>query len=187
MLTLRKTSASFGLDLGEIDEAPPPAAHEVTVAVEAAGICGSDVHAYEWTDGYGFMVPHLPVVMGHEFAGIVVKAGAASGVREGARVTVMPGIQCGVCANCLRDDQRNCLNRASIGPLVTLTSPALAHWVTRTNAKATIKHRVQRRTIMGVAPGRFLIRLVQVHKVAGIAAERLATPGSRGARCRARR
>ena len=115
MLTLRKTSASFGLDLGEIDEAPPPAAHEVMVAVEAAGICGSDVHAYEWTDGYGFMVPHLPVVMGHEFAGIVVKAGAASGVREGARVTVMPGIQCGVCANCLRDDQRNCLNRASIG------------------------------------------------------------------------
>lgn len=115
MLTLRKTAAAFGLDLGEIAEAPSPAAHEVTVEVEAAGICGSDVHAYEWTDGYGFMVPHLPVVMGHEFAGRIVKAGAGAGVAEGTRVTVMPGVQCGVCPNCRRGDQRNCQNRASIG------------------------------------------------------------------------
>ncbi len=115
MLTLRKTSAAFGLDLGDIAEAASPAAHEVTVRVEAAGICGSDVHAYEWTDGYGFMVPHLPVVMGHEFAGLVVKAGAAAGVREGARVTVMPGIDCGVCGPCACGDFRNCANRASIG------------------------------------------------------------------------
>ena len=115
MLTLRKTSAGFGLNLGEIDEAPSPAAREVTVEVEFAGICGSDVHAYEWTEGYGFMVPHLPIVMGHEFAGRVVKAGAAAGVKEGTRVTVMPGIDCGVCPNCARGDSRNCQNRASIG------------------------------------------------------------------------
>ncbi len=115
MLTLRKTSAGFGLNLGAIDEAPSPAAREVTVEVEFAGICGSDVHAYEWTEGYGFMVPHLPIVMGHEFAGRVVKAGAAAGVKEGTRVTVMPGIDCGVCPNCARGDSRNCQNRASIG------------------------------------------------------------------------
>jgi threonine dehydrogenase-like Zn-dependent dehydrogenase len=35
--------------------------------MEAVGICGSDVHAYEWADGYDFMVPHLPVTMGREF------------------------------------------------------------------------------------------------------------------------
>lgn len=115
MLTLRKTSATFGLDLGEIEPAPSPGALEVTVAVEAAGICGSDVHAYEWTDGYGFMVPHLPVVMGHEFAGRIVAAGAGSGAVEGTRVTVMPGVDCGVCAACRRGDSRNCSNRASIG------------------------------------------------------------------------
>ena len=115
MLTLRKPPAGFGLNLGAIDEAPSPAAREVTVEVEFAGICGSDVHAYEWTEGYGFMVPHLPIVMGHEFAGRVVKAGAAAGVKEGTRVTVMPGIDCGVCPNCARGDSRNCQNRASIG------------------------------------------------------------------------
>jgi threonine dehydrogenase-like Zn-dependent dehydrogenase len=115
MLTLRKTTAGFGLDLGEIADAPSPAAHEVTVHVEAAGICGSDVHAYEWTDGYGFMVPHLPIVMGHEFAGRIVKAGAASGAKEGTAVTVMPGVQCGVCVNCRRGDLRNCMNRSAIG------------------------------------------------------------------------
>ena len=64
MLTLRKTAAAFGLDLGETGAAPSPGPRKVTVHVEADGIRGSDVHAYEWTDGYQFMVPHLPVVMG---------------------------------------------------------------------------------------------------------------------------
>jgi threonine dehydrogenase-like Zn-dependent dehydrogenase len=115
MLTLRKTKPGFGLDLAEAAEAPPPGAGEVTVRVENAGICGSDVHAYEWTDGYGFMVPHLPVVMGHEFAGRVAAAGAGAALAEGTAVTVMPGIACGSCSACLRGDQRNCLRRQAIG------------------------------------------------------------------------
>ena len=115
MLTLRKTKPGFGLDLFDGTDAPDPAPSDVTIRVESAGICGSDVHAYEWTDGYGFMVPHLPIVMGHEFAGHIVKAGAGSVLPEGARVTVMPGVDCGVCANCRRGNARNCLNRAAIG------------------------------------------------------------------------
>lgn len=69
MLTRRKTKPGFGLDLFDGTEPPTPSAGEVTVRIEAAGICGSDVHAYEWSDGYGFMVRHLPITMGHEFAG----------------------------------------------------------------------------------------------------------------------
>ncbi|PPQ35851.1 zinc-dependent alcohol dehydrogenase [Rhodopila globiformis] len=115
MLTLRKTRPGFGLDLADAAEAPRPGAGEVTVRVENAGICGSDVHAYEWTDGYGFMVPHLPVVMGHEFAGRVVAAGAGTALAEGTAVTVMPGIACGACSACARGDQRNCLRREAIG------------------------------------------------------------------------
>ncbi len=115
MLTLRKSKPGFGLDLFEGVEAPAPAAGDVTVRVEHAGICGSDVHAYEWTDGYGFMVPYLPITMGHEFAGYVVRAGAGVTMAEGTRVTVMPGVDCGVCANCLRGNQRNCLRRTAIG------------------------------------------------------------------------
>ena len=115
MLTLRKTEPGFGLDLFDGAEAPDPSATDVTIRVENAGICGSDVHAYEWTDGYGFMVPHLPIAMGHEFAGHIVKAGAAAVLLEGTRVTVMPGVDCGVCANCRRGNARNCLSRSAIG------------------------------------------------------------------------
>jgi threonine dehydrogenase-like Zn-dependent dehydrogenase len=115
MLTLRKTKPGFGLELFDGPPAAPPAPGQVTIRVENAGICGSDVHAYEWTDGYGFMVPHLPVTMGHEFAGRVIAAGPGASVAEGTLVTVMPAVTCGVCANCARGDQRNCLNRQSIG------------------------------------------------------------------------
>lgn len=115
MLTLRKTKPGFGLDMADGPEAPGPAAGHVTVSVENAGICGSDVHAYEWTDGYGFMVPHLPVTMGHEFAGRIAAVGDGVALAEGTAVTVMPGVACGTCVNCARGDQRNCLRRSAIG------------------------------------------------------------------------
>jgi threonine dehydrogenase-like Zn-dependent dehydrogenase len=115
MQTLRKTKAGFGLDLTEDDAAPLPQAGEVRIRVENAGICGSDVHAYEWTDGYGFMVPHLPVIMGHEFAGRIETVGAGVSIAAGSAVTVIPMVACGQCANCLRGDSRNCMQRGAIG------------------------------------------------------------------------
>jgi 2-desacetyl-2-hydroxyethyl bacteriochlorophyllide A dehydrogenase len=115
VITLRKSKPGFGLDLFDAADAPDPSSTDVTLRVENAGICGSDVHAYEWTDGYGFMVPHLPITMGHEFAGHIVRAGADSVLPEGTRVTVMPGVDCGVCANCRRGNARNCLSRSAIG------------------------------------------------------------------------
>ena len=115
MLSLRKTTAGFGLSLGEQPDALPPGPGEVVVQVEAAGICGSDVHAYEWSGGYEFMVPHLPLVMGHEFAGRVLKNGTGSPFQPGQRVAVIPFVACGRCARCLSDDARNCLNREGIG------------------------------------------------------------------------
>ena len=70
MPALRKTRPGFGRDLFDGTEPPNTVSvGEVTVRVQAAGICGSDVHACEWSGGYGFMVPHLPIAMGHEFAG----------------------------------------------------------------------------------------------------------------------
>src|ERR1700679_183694 len=115
MLTLRKTQAGFGLDLAEGADAPPPGDGEVVVRVENAGICGSDVHAYEWTDGYDFMVPHLPVTMGHEFAGRIAAIGPDVSIAQGTAVTVMPGVDCGTGVNCRRGDRRNCLQRTAIG------------------------------------------------------------------------
>lgn len=95
MLALRKTQAGFGIEALDVPEPGAPAPGEVTVRVEAVGICGSDVHAYEWTDGYGHMVPHLPLTMGHEFAGRVVAVGAGVAVAEGTRVSVHPRLERG--------------------------------------------------------------------------------------------
>lgn len=115
MLALRKTEAGFGLSFQEVPPAQPPGPGEVILQVEAAGICGSDVHAYEWTGGYEFMVPKLPLTMGHEFSARVHRTGTGSGLREGDRVCVIPFVYCGACANCRAGDTRNCLNREGIG------------------------------------------------------------------------
>jgi 2-desacetyl-2-hydroxyethyl bacteriochlorophyllide A dehydrogenase len=43
--------------------------------VKACGICGSDVHIYEWTPGYDVMIPYMPLILGHEFSGEVIEVG----------------------------------------------------------------------------------------------------------------
>lgn len=115
MLTLRKLQPAFGLNAEDAPEPPAPQAGEVMLQVENVGICGSDVHAYEWTEGYGFMTRRLPLTMGHEFAGRVAHAGPGTTLAIGTRVTVMPGIACGVCPACRAEDIRNCTGRESIG------------------------------------------------------------------------
>jgi 2-desacetyl-2-hydroxyethyl bacteriochlorophyllide A dehydrogenase len=115
MLALRKTKPAFGLDFAELPEPPPPGAGEVRLRVDAAGICGSDVHAYEWTEGYGFMTGRMPVTMGHEFAGTVIEAGPGAAHRQGAVVTVVPSLPCGACLPCRRGDERNCDRREAFG------------------------------------------------------------------------
>ena len=60
---------------------PPPAAGELIVAVEAVGICGSDMHAYHGQDSRR----PAPLVLGHEAAGRI-----AQGPRKGERVTINP-------------------------------------------------------------------------------------------------
>jgi L-iditol 2-dehydrogenase len=74
------------------------------VKVTAVGLCGSDLHWY--TDGgIGDSVITAPLVIGHEFAGVV-----ESGPRQGLRVAVDPAIACGICAQCRAGDPNLCLN-----------------------------------------------------------------------------
>ena len=49
-----------------------PGSHQVKVEVKASGICGSDLHVYRDTINYNIKTP---VVMGHEFSGVVVEKG----------------------------------------------------------------------------------------------------------------
>lgn len=83
----------------QVEEVPEPALGrgQLLVAVRAAGLCGTDLHA-----AHGRLpVPALPVVMGHEGAGVVEAVGAeVSGVAPGARVLLLPSETCGACAAC---------------------------------------------------------------------------------------
>lgn len=115
MMAVQKTSPHHGLTLTEVAR-PEPKAGEVLIEVEACGICGSDVHVYEWTSGYEWMEPHMPLTIGHEFAGTVVAA--ASDVASptiGQRVTVWPSVSCGTCAACIEGQPENCERKVTIG------------------------------------------------------------------------
>jgi 2-desacetyl-2-hydroxyethyl bacteriochlorophyllide A dehydrogenase len=115
MLALRKNAPAPGLDLADVPE-PSPQAGEVLVAVEAAGICGTDVHIADWTAGYEPMTAAMPVTIGHEFAGRIVALGEdARGMSEGQRVTVRPSTVCGRCAACTAGAPDACTNRRGIG------------------------------------------------------------------------
>ena len=113
----RKTAAAFGAEL--VTLAAPSSAladGDVLIDVAAAGICGSDIHAYEWTSGYEFMTAAMPVTIGHEFSGTVRAVG--QGVRSfkrGDRVVCWPTVTCGKCRACKTDEPQHCQSRRIIG------------------------------------------------------------------------
>jgi threonine 3-dehydrogenase len=99
MLAVRKQHAAAGLDLAEV---PVPAIRddEVLVRVEAASVCGTDLHIYNWDDWARQRI-RPPLVLGHEFAGTVVEAGPL--VRNavlGDYVSAESHVTCGACFHC---------------------------------------------------------------------------------------
>jgi D-xylulose reductase len=66
--------------------------HDVRIAIHTVGICGSDVHYYQW-GAIGPFVVREPMVLGHEASGTVVEAGAeVTDLAPGDRVCMEPGI-----------------------------------------------------------------------------------------------
>ena len=93
---------------------PVPGPGEVLVEVEAAGICGSDLHVY----GDEIAIPiRVPVVVGHEFSGVVAAVGdKVESVAPGMRVTALPSVRiCGECRYCRSGAINLCLRRESMG------------------------------------------------------------------------
>ena len=84
----------------EVLPIPEPAAGEIVLRVDAALTCGTDVKVRR--RGHPVMIPHVPTVFGHEFAGTVTAVGAGvSRVREGDRVAAANSAPCGECRPCL--------------------------------------------------------------------------------------
>ena len=88
-LVLEKTKQ---LSLRDIDIPEPLGPHDVRIAIRTVGICGSDVHYYEF-GRIGPFVVEEPMVLGHEAAGQVVEVGeAVTHLKVGDRVCMEPGI-----------------------------------------------------------------------------------------------
>ncbi len=92
---------------------PAPSRDEVLIAVETAGICGSDMHTYHGANP----VIRLPVVLGHECAGRIVEGGADQGLTPGTVVAVEPDAPCGECAYCQAGQTHLCDNMRFVGGL----------------------------------------------------------------------
>lgn len=106
------TTAPGVLELEDGPE-PVPAPGEAVLAIEAVGICGSDIHLYTGDNPYS----HFPNVQGHEFAGRILSLpdGAAGGFRVGQRVAVEPLLTCGTCLPCRRGRANCCIRMRTYG------------------------------------------------------------------------
>ncbi|HEY1366289.1 MAG TPA: 2,3-butanediol dehydrogenase [Gaiellaceae bacterium] len=114
--------AARDLRIEDVPEPGAPGSGEVVVRVATCGICGTDLHEYTSGPIVTPVEPHPltgaqnPQILGHEFAGEVVAAGAdVTRVREGDRVAIMPLVYCGRCAYCRRGLQHLCATMGCVG------------------------------------------------------------------------
>ena len=92
-MKVSRLNGAGDLRLGDEPLPDVPAGYSL-VRVTAVGLCGSDLHWYA-EGGIGDARVERPLVLGHEFAGIV-----EGGPRHGERVAVDPAMPCGRCASC---------------------------------------------------------------------------------------
>lgn len=100
----------------ELRELQLPALPDDGVLVRnmACGVCGTDVHIYHGEQGSAPVTP--PVVLGHEFSGIVERVGASvRSVKPGDHVALDPNMYCGKCRACRMGKKQNCESLYALG------------------------------------------------------------------------
>jgi threonine 3-dehydrogenase len=109
---IRKVARKPGLVLDEVP-VPPPGPDEVLVRVEAASVCGTDLHIHLW-DGWSAQRVEPPLTLGHEFAGTIVETGdAVRHAAAGDYVSAESHVTCGACFHC-RTGQAHMCERTQI-------------------------------------------------------------------------
>jgi L-iditol 2-dehydrogenase len=97
------------------DPCPQGQPGEVLVRVEAVSICRSDIHYYA-NGRIGDTVSESPLVLGHEFCGVVVAVpSGVEGVSVGERVAIEPAVSCGRCRYCQEGNPNLCLSLVFAG------------------------------------------------------------------------
>ncbi|HTJ31123.1 MAG TPA: L-threonine 3-dehydrogenase [Acidobacteriaceae bacterium] len=114
MKALVKSHAEPGLWLEEIPE-PKIGINDVLIKVRYAGICGTDVHIYQWDDWARKTIP-VPMAIGHEFVGEVVEVGSnVNDFYPGDLVSGEGHVTCGRCRNCMAGRRHLCANTQGVG------------------------------------------------------------------------
>jgi len=111
---LVKSRAEPGLWLEDVEE-PELGINDVKIRVHETGICGTDVHIHRW-DGWAQRTIPVPLVVGHEFVGVVAEVGSnVSDFRPGELVGGEGHVVCGRCRNCMAGRRQLCAHSIGLG------------------------------------------------------------------------
>lgn len=114
MKALVKSKAEQGLWLEEVP-LPEIGINDVLIEVLRTGICGTDIHIYNW-DAWAQKTVPVPLVVGHEFVGRIVEVG--SNVKDFRVDDIVSGeghVVCGRCRNCMAGRRHLCMETSGIG------------------------------------------------------------------------
>ena len=114
MKALVKRNPEPGLWLEDIEE-PRIGINDVLIRVDRTGICGTDLHVYEW-DAWAQQTIKVPLTVGHEFVGEIIEVGSnVADFQPGNIVSAEGHVVCGRCRNCLAGRRHLCKDTLGIG------------------------------------------------------------------------
>ncbi len=114
MKALVKAHSAPGLTLLDIPE-PSIGINDVLIRVTHTGICGTDLHIYQWDEWARATIP-VPMAVGHEFVGEIVEVGSnVNDFHPGEIVSGEGHVVCGRCRNCLAGRRHLCAHTQGVG------------------------------------------------------------------------
>ncbi|MDP6944271.1 MAG: alcohol dehydrogenase catalytic domain-containing protein, partial [Myxococcota bacterium] len=114
MKALAKLKPEVGIWMDEVSR-PDIGPNDLLIQIQKTAICGTDIHIYNWDEWSQATVP-VPMVIGHEFMGVVADKGSAvAGFEVGDRVSGEGHVTCGHCRNCRAGKRHLCRNTIGVG------------------------------------------------------------------------
>jgi threonine 3-dehydrogenase len=111
---LVKAKSAPGLWLEDIPD-PSIGINDVLIRVSHTGICGTDLHIYQWDEWAQATIP-VPMAIGHEFVGEIVEVGSnVNDFHPGEIVSGEGHVVCGRCRNCLAGRRHLCAHTQGVG------------------------------------------------------------------------
>jgi threonine 3-dehydrogenase len=111
---LVKARAEPGLWLEDIAE-PTIGINDVLIRVLRTGICGTDVHIFDWNE-WAQQTIRIPMAVGHEFVGQIVETGSnVNDFHPGELVSGEGHVVCGRCRNCMAGRRHLCAHTSGVG------------------------------------------------------------------------